>query len=60
MSPDATAATPPGVRGATITGWGTALPPTVVTNAHYEANLATTDEWITDRTGIKERRDGAP
>jgi 3-oxoacyl-[acyl-carrier-protein] synthase-3 len=58
MSPDATAATPPGVRGATITGWGTALPPNVVTNAHYEANLATTDEWITDRTGIKERRHG--
>ena len=42
MSPDATAATPPGVRGATITGWGTALPANVVTNAHYEANLATT------------------
>lgn len=58
MSPDATSATPAGVRGATITGWGTALPGNVVTNAHYESQLATTDEWITERTGIKERRHG--
>lgn len=58
MSPDASAAIPPGVRGATITGWGTALPANVVTNAHFEARLDTTDEWITERTGIKERRHG--
>lgn len=58
MSPDATSAVPPGVRGATITGWGTALPANVVTNADYEARLDTSDEWITERTGIKERRHG--
>ena len=45
--------------GATITGWGTALPPTVVTNADYEARLDTTDEWIRERTGIHERRHGS-
>ena len=27
----------PATRGATITGWGTALPDTVITNAHFEA-----------------------
>jgi 3-oxoacyl-[acyl-carrier-protein] synthase-3 len=45
-------------RGATITGWGTALPDTVVTNADFEARLDTTDAWITERTGISERRHG--
>ncbi len=45
-------------RGATIVGWGTALPDIVVTNADYEARLDTTDEWITERTGIRERRHG--
>src|SRR5262245_47959126 len=44
--------------GATIVGWGAALPPNVVTNADLEARLDTSDEWITDRTGIKERRIG--
>jgi len=48
----------PTERGATITGWGTALPDIVVTNADYEARLDTTDEWITERTGIRERRHG--
>ena len=45
-------------RGATITGWGAALPPTVVTNADFEDRLDTNDAWITERTGIKERRHG--
>ena len=60
MSLDATSkgAVPAGVRGAVITGWGTALPDNVVTNAHYEARLDTNDAWITERTGIKERRHG--
>ncbi len=58
MSPDATSAIPTTVRGATITGWGTALPDNVVTNADFEARLDTTDQWITERTGIKERRHG--
>ncbi|MGH9247205.1 MAG: beta-ketoacyl-ACP synthase III [Acidimicrobiales bacterium] len=46
------------MRGARITGWGIALPDKVVTNADLEATLDTTDEWITERTGIKERRIG--
>jgi 3-oxoacyl-[acyl-carrier-protein] synthase-3 len=48
----------PSPRGATITGWGTALPDIVITNAHYEARLDTTDAWIAERTGISERRHG--
>ena len=43
---------------AVITGWGTALPDTVVTNADLEARLDTTDEWIVERSGIRERRIG--
>ena len=45
-------------RGSRITGWGTALPDQVVTNADFEARLDTSDAWITERTGIKERRFG--
>lgn len=45
--------------GAAIVGWGTALPDTVITNAHYESRLDTTDAWITERTGITERRHGS-
>jgi 3-oxoacyl-[acyl-carrier-protein] synthase-3 len=48
----------PGTRGAAIVSWGTALPDNVVDNSIYEATLETTDEWIVDRTGIKERRHG--
>ena len=44
--------------GAAVVGWGTALPPLVVTNKDLEAYLDTSDEWITERTGIKERRIG--
>ena len=43
---------------ACITGWGTALPDKVVTNADLEATLDTSDEWIVERTGIRERRVG--
>jgi 3-oxoacyl-[acyl-carrier-protein] synthase-3 len=46
------------MTGAVITGWGTSLPDRVVTNAELEATLDTSDEWITERTGIKERRIG--
>jgi len=46
------------MRGATIRGWGTALPEKVVTNADLEATLDTSDEWIVERTGIRERRVG--
>lgn len=49
---------PAGIGGALITGWGTALPPKTVTNADLEAYLETSDEWIVERTGIRERRVG--
>jgi 3-oxoacyl-[acyl-carrier-protein] synthase-3 len=46
------------MTGARITGWGVALPETVVTNADYEARLDTSDQWIVERTGVKQRRHG--
>jgi len=50
--------TTPSPSSARITGWGTALPEKVVTNADLESTLDTTDEWIVERTGIRERRIG--
>ncbi|MFM8861178.1 MAG: beta-ketoacyl-ACP synthase III [Acidimicrobiia bacterium] len=44
--------------GAVVSGWGTALPPQRITNADFEARLDTTDEWITERTGMKVRYHG--
>jgi 3-oxoacyl-[acyl-carrier-protein] synthase-3 len=41
---------------AAITGWGKCLPPAVLTNADLATFLDTDDEWITSRTGIRERR----
>ncbi|HWJ06941.1 MAG TPA: ketoacyl-ACP synthase III [Steroidobacteraceae bacterium] len=41
---------------ASITGWGKCLPPNVLTNDDLATFLETNDEWITSRTGIKERR----
>jgi 3-oxoacyl-[acyl-carrier-protein] synthase-3 len=41
---------------AAITGWGTALPEGVLSNIDLEQRVETSDEWITERTGIKERR----
>ena len=41
---------------AKITGTGSALPEKIVTNADLEKMVDTTDEWITVRTGIKQRR----
>ena len=43
-------------RYAEITGWGTALPPAVLTNDDMSRIVETSDEWIASRTGIKERR----
>lgn len=48
----------PGTHGAIITGWGTALPPKVVTNDDLAQTMETSDEWIYTRTGIRERRVG--
>lgn len=39
-----------------ITGWGMAVPETVLTNADLEKIVETSDEWIRERTGISERR----
>ena len=44
------------MRHAAITGWGKCLPPSVLTNEDLATFLDTNDEWITSRTGIKERR----
>ena len=41
---------------ARITGTGSYLPSKIVTNFDLEKTLDTSDEWITARTGIKERR----
>ncbi|MEI8297622.1 MAG: ketoacyl-ACP synthase III [Pseudomonadota bacterium] len=41
---------------AAITGWGKCLPPSVLTNQDLATFLPTDDEWITSRTGMKERR----
>ena len=43
-----------------ITGLGTHVPERVVTNHELAELVDTTDEWITERTGIKERRIAAP
>jgi 3-oxoacyl-[acyl-carrier-protein] synthase III len=51
-------AVPPGVRGAVITGWGTAVPDRVVTNHDLEQTMETSHQWIVERTGIVERRVG--
>ena len=36
-----------------VFGIGAAVPPDVITNAHFEARLDTTDAWIVKRTGIQ-------
>ncbi len=41
---------------AAITGVGAWVPPDRLTNADLEQMVDTSDEWITTRTGIKERR----
>jgi 3-oxoacyl-[acyl-carrier-protein] synthase-3 len=35
---------------------GSVLPERVIPNSYFEATLDTTDEWIQERTGIRERR----
>ena len=48
------AAMPP-IR-AHVTGWGRYVPSQVLSNADLERMVDTNDEWITARTGIRERR----
>jgi 3-oxoacyl-[acyl-carrier-protein] synthase-3 len=45
---------------ASIIGWGTTVPDARVTNADLESRLDTSDAWIVERTGIRERRVAAP
>jgi 3-oxoacyl-[acyl-carrier-protein] synthase-3 len=44
-----------GIR-AHVTGWGRYAPAQVLTNADLERMVDTNDEWIVQRTGIRERR----
>lgn len=48
------------VAGATITGLGVALPSTVKPNAPIAERLGVAPEWITERTGVIERRVADP
>ncbi len=43
-------------RTCSIAGVGSYVPDKILTNADLEKMVETTDEWITSRTGIKERR----
>jgi 3-oxoacyl-[acyl-carrier-protein] synthase-3 len=45
---------------ACIAGWGCAVPEQRLTNADLERRVDTTDQWIRERTGIRERRVAAP
>ena len=45
---------------AEIAGLGVAVPSRIVTNADFEATLDTTDQWIVERTGIRERHYAGP
>ena len=42
-----------------IIGTGSYLPEKIVTNKDLEKLVDTTDEWIVERTGIRERRAAA-
>jgi len=45
---------------AAIAGWGTAVPESRLTNQDLEQRVETSDEWIVERTGIRERRVAMP
>ena len=45
---------------AAITGVASYLPDRILTNAELSQRLDTSDDWIVTRTGIRERRIGAP
>ena len=48
------------IYNAGITGIGACLPDRILTNKELEKMVDTNDEWITSRTGIKERRIADP
>jgi len=41
-----------------ITGWGTSLPPKILTNHDLEQMMDTSHEWIVERSGIHQRHVG--
>jgi 3-oxoacyl-[acyl-carrier-protein] synthase-3 len=43
-----------------ITGWGSYVPEKVLTNFELEKMVDTTDDWIVQRSGIRERHIAAP
>src|SRR5258705_12230620 len=43
-----------------ILGTGHSYPEGILTNAELEKMVETSDDWITSRTGIKQRRKAAP
>jgi 3-oxoacyl-[acyl-carrier-protein] synthase-3 len=47
-------------RSAVIAGTGASVPERILTNSELERMVDTSDEWITTRTGIRERRISAP
>src|SRR5213083_1315027 len=47
-------------RTCSITGVGSYVPAKVLTNADLEKMVETSDDWITTRTGIKQRRKAGP
>jgi 3-oxoacyl-[acyl-carrier-protein] synthase III len=47
-------------RYARVGGVGSALPARVVPNAYFESLVETSDQWIVERTGIRERRFAGP
>ncbi len=49
-----------GTTRAAILGTGHSYPAGILTNADLEKMVETSDEWITTRTGIKQRRKAAP
>ena len=51
---------PDALRGATIVGTGMYVPERRLTNPDLERMVDTTDAWILERTGIRERRIAAP
>ncbi|HEV2104308.1 MAG TPA: beta-ketoacyl-ACP synthase III [Candidatus Eisenbacteria bacterium] len=51
---------PDRVRDVSIAGTGMYVPERVLTNADLEKLVDTSDEWIVERTGIRERRIAAP
>ena len=48
------------MRGAKISALGCYVPPRVMTNHDFEQIVETTDEWILERTGIRERHIAEP